>query len=84
MTKPIDTSLSTHSWFRSDKVLPDAMREVSVRGGDFLGSWTITGGVWWQPYKGQPHNKGRWMQKNGVDIANRLPESDEVEEWKYV
>lgn len=64
--------------------LPEAYKEVSVYGCDTQGQWKITGGVWWQPYKGQPHNKGRWMCKDGQENPMRLPESEDVDDWTYV
>ncbi len=71
-------------WIPCGKALPAANKEVAVKGDDHMGEWEITGGVWWQPYKGKAHQQGRWMQKNGIGKADRLPESDEVTHWRYV
>jgi hypothetical protein len=72
-------------WMPCPGYLPDAMREVAVKGRDTQGEWHITGGVWWQPYRIQPHHhKGRWMQKDGAGKPMRLPESDDVTDWMYV
>lgn len=71
-------------WRPALTVVPDANKEVAVRGEDWAGKWSITGGVWWQPYKGQSHKQGRWMQKDGLGKPMRLPESDEVDEWAYI
>ena len=71
------------AWFSIKCQLPAAMKEVAVKGDDFMGDWEITGGVWWQPYKGQDSDKGRWMQKDGDGHIDRLPENDEVTHWRY-
>lgn len=79
-----DSLIEKSPWIGANTALPAAGKLVAVKGFDTQGEWVITGGVWWQPYKGQSHQKGRWMQKNGVGIANRLPESDDVEFWRFI
>lgn len=77
---PIDSTI----WIDISATLPAVMKEVAVKGGDTQGEWRITGGVWWQPYKGQLHTKGRWMQKDGLGKPMRLPESDDVTHWRNI
>lgn len=80
MTSTTDL-IAERTWHKANRVLPPVMQEVAVRGCDTMGSWVIYKDVWWQPYKGQPDTKGRWMYKNENGIVNRLPESDDVDEW---
>lgn len=77
-------NLSLNGWIDREELLPVAHRKVAVRGHDTGGMWLISGGVWWQPYKGQPSNKGRFMAKNERGQINRLAESDDVSHWRYV
>ncbi len=79
-----DLTIESPRWYNAGIAFPTPKKEVSVRGADTQGGWTITGGVWWQPYKGQSSTQGRWMCKDGAGKAMRLPESEDVDQWSYV
>ena len=79
-----DSLIPLPRWWNAGMALPTAKKEVSVRGSDTNGAWTITSGVWWQPYKGQSPTQGRWMCKDRQGKPMRLPESEDVDQWSYV